>query len=226
MVLQILDVPDLQAIPGSREDEDTPLGRSAADVAHLARRLDIVQYTLVTVATSIRRDMLRVIDGDDADLPQSHGVLGSSAQSLDFLVVRRTELFQALERATGLHQVLAAAQPQAEQRPAAPAQEEKLTAPQREALEAVATGQVAMSDSGTQRPMRVMAAGLTVDRKALDALFRRKLVERDTSTSLFVGQTVRPTAADRRILAAATAAAAVAGLRSTAPATSATRRTR
>ncbi|MFJ4676894.1 hypothetical protein [Kitasatospora sp. NPDC088783] len=228
MVLRTLDVPDLRAIPGWREDESTPLGRSAADVDHIARRLDTVQATLVNTAASISRDMDRVVDGDDVDLPLSHGVLGNSAQKLDHLVVRRSELFQALERALGLHQVLVASPPAPppERRPVEPAREEekKLTAPQREALEAVAAGRVTAYDSGTRQPMRVMATGARVDRKALNALFQRKLIERDTSTSLLAGQKVRPTATGLRVLAllnappaAAHTAAVAVSPRSTAP---------
>ncbi|GAA2119444.1 hypothetical protein GCM10009759_67540 [Kitasatospora saccharophila] len=234
MVLRVFDVPNLRAIPGWQEDEDTPLGRSADDVAHLARRLDIVQQTLVSVAAGIRRDMDRVIGGDDADMPLSHGVLSNSGQSLDFLVVRRSELFQALERAVGLHRLLAAhpPAPPPEQKPAAPAQqkEKKLTATQRATLEAVATGKVTMHASEMRKPMQVGAAGVQVDRKALNVLFQRKLVERDTRTSLFVGQTVRPTAAGLRMLAvlnaapaAAPTAAVTASPRSTAPAATARR---
>lgn len=234
MVLRVFDVPNLRAIPGWQDDEDTPLGRSADDVAHLARRLDIVQQTLVSVAAGIRRDMDRVIGGADADMPLSHGVLGNSAQSLDFLVVRRSELFQALKRAVGLHRLLAAhpSVPPPERKPAAPAQqkEKPLTATQRATLEAVATGKVTMYASEMRKPMQVGAAGVQVDRRALNVLFQRKLIERDTRTSLFVGQTVRPTTTGLRILAgqsaapnAEHAAAVIASPRSSVPAAAARR---
>ncbi|QKW20609.1 hypothetical protein HUT16_17400 [Kitasatospora sp. NA04385] len=233
MVLRILDVPDLRSIPGWREDENTPLGRSAADIAHLARRLDILQQTLVNVATSIRRDMDRVVDGTDVDL-QSCGVLGSSGQSLDSLIVRRTALLQELERSVGLHLALAASPlaPPFGQRPAAPApakKDKKLTAPQREALEAVSTGKVTMYSSSKRGELRMLTHGAKVSRKALGNLLQRKLVERDTSTSLFVGQTVRPTATGLRMLAVqntAPAPAPAASPRSIAPAIAAARRPR
>lgn len=119
LVLAVFGVERLSAIPGWHDDEDSPLGRSADEIHRTARRLDHVQQSMVSLASTIRRDMQRVVNGDDVDLPQTHGLLGSSALALDLLCARRAELHQHLDALTQLHKILAANRP-----PATPVQPE------------------------------------------------------------------------------------------------------
>ncbi|MFJ1707608.1 hypothetical protein [Kitasatospora sp. NPDC088346] len=216
LVLQALGVDRLVSIPGWHDDEDTPLGHLAGKVRSTASRLDHVQRNMVTLATSIRRDMQRVIDGHDVDLPQTHGLIGSSALSLDLLCARRAELYQHLDALTQLHKILAANRP-----PAPPVQPEgpatartakatqhpaKLNEAQRKALEAVARGRVYLQTSSLRSSARVTTSE-PVSAVSVTALIKRKLVEADTRTSLYQGQKLRLTPAGTRLHAAVVGAA-------------------
>ncbi|MGW2542731.1 hypothetical protein ACWC5I_18120, partial [Kitasatospora sp. NPDC001574] len=211
LVLAVFGVDRLAAIPGWHDDQDSPLGRSADEVHRTARRLDHVQQNMVALAGAIRSDMQRVIDGDDVDLPQTHGLIGSSALSLDLLCARRAELYQHLDALTQLHKILTASQP-----PAPPAHQEgpaptrsaedqqgpaKLSAPQRKALDAVARGKVYLQTSSIRSSARVTTTE-PVSALSVTTLIRRKLVEADTSTSLYQGQRLRLTATGTRLHAA------------------------
>ncbi|MFC9331717.1 hypothetical protein [Kitasatospora sp. NPDC057015] len=215
LVLRAFGVERLTALPGWHDDEDTPLGRSADEVARTARRLDHVQRNMVALAVSIRSDMQRVIDGDDVDLPQTHGLLGSTAQSLDLLSARRTEPYQHLDALTQLHKTLAVSSPPdsgknrapATAAPApAPAPEAKLNATQKAMLELVAKGLITVQESGVHRGARMTAPGVDVSPASVNVLIKRKLVDRDTSTSLYAGQRLRLTVAGARVHATLTGA--------------------
>ncbi|MFB7672677.1 hypothetical protein ACFC26_14830 [Kitasatospora purpeofusca] len=216
LVLHTLGVERLVELPGWHDEENTPLAMSAEEVVRIARRLDRVQQNMVTLATTVRRDMQRVIDGDDIDLPHTHGILGSTAQSLDLLSARRTELYQHLDRIARLHKALAESDPpasraghiagppaRAEERSAAgPAREARLNTTQRAMLEAVADGRITVHSIGTRD--RMSAPGLDLSPASVNVLIKRNLVERDTSTSLYSGQRLRLTAAGARVHATLT----------------------
>ncbi|MFC9327896.1 HAD family hydrolase [Kitasatospora sp. NPDC057015] len=211
LVLRTLGVERLSVLAGWHDDEDTPLGRLTDEVHRTARRLDHVQQSLVTLATSIRRDMQRVIAGDDVDLPQTHGLLGSSAQSLDLLVARRAELYQHLDGLTQLHKILAAAPASASVGPTAeqtasehrgtepPPRTTKLSSAQQRVLDAVARGRVTVHEGSIHNGLKIYALGVQVSTASVNSLIERKLIDRDTSTSLYVGQKLRLTAAGARV---------------------------
>ncbi|MER6398520.1 hypothetical protein ABT263_21070 [Kitasatospora sp. NPDC001603] len=216
LVLAVFGVERLSAIPGWHDDEDSPLGRSADEIHRTARRLDHVQQSMVSLASTIRRDMQRVVNGDDVDLPQTHGLLGSSALSLDLLCARRAELHQHLDALTQLHKILSANRP-----PATPVQPEgpaaartaeapqrpaKLNEAQRKALDAVARGRVHLQAGSVRSSARVTTSE-PVSAVSVTALIKRKLVEADTRTSLYQGQKLRLTAAGTRLHAAVVGAA-------------------
>ncbi|GJF32628.1 hypothetical protein KNE206_53280 [Kitasatospora sp. NE20-6] len=217
MVLRALGVERLFDVPGWRDDEGTPLGHLAGQLHHAARRLDHVQETLVGLAAGLQRDLQRLADGQDVDLPQTGVALGHTAQQLDLLVARRTELHQHLEHLTALHKTITAATTApdpAQPGPdpalrAAPGQDaartDKLSGPQRQALDAVARGLVSFRDSGARGNRTVIIApGLRLHGASVNSLIERKLVERDTSTSLYRGQKLRLTLVGARVHATLT----------------------
>ncbi|KQV20920.1 MULTISPECIES: hypothetical protein [unclassified Kitasatospora] len=210
LVLRALGVERLTATPGWHDEDDTPLGRLTSEVHRTARRLDHVQQNLVALASSIRRDMQRVIDGADVDLPQTHGVLGSTAQSLDLLVARRAELHQHLEALTELHKVLTSAAssppPAAEAESKArtnspPRREAKLSDPQKQVLDAVALGTVTVRETSIRQGTKISAGGQRLSPASVNSLIERKLIVRDTSTNLYFGQKLRLTDAGARLRA-------------------------
>ncbi|MFF2041804.1 hypothetical protein ACFVVX_15350 [Kitasatospora sp. NPDC058170] len=216
LVLKALGVDRLVSIPGWHDDEDTPLGRSAGEVRSTARRLDHVQQNMVALATGIRRDMQRVVDGKDVDLPQTHGLIGSSALPLDLLCARRAELYQHQDTLTQLHKILVAGPPPAPpvqpEGPAtarvaeAPLRPAKLNEAQRKALDAVARGRVYLRSSSVRGDASVTTSE-PVSAVSVTALIKRKLVEADTRTSLYQGQKLRLTPAGTRLHAAVVGAA-------------------
>ncbi|MER7701612.1 hypothetical protein ABTX81_01750 [Kitasatospora sp. NPDC097605] len=208
MVLKEFDVGRLRDIPGGRDDEGGLLGSSASEVLRVARRLDHVQQGMVTTARSIRGDVQRVIDGLDADMPLTTGVIGTSAHALDLLCARRAELHQRLDRLIGLHQLLAArmpAEPAApdraptRQRAAEPSRPIRLSASQRLALDAVARGEVTVHSMSVRQGRRVISPGMRVSAVSVTWLIDRKLVEHDRSRSLYQGQKLRLTPAGARV---------------------------
>ncbi|MBV6695569.1 hypothetical protein KV557_00310 [Kitasatospora aureofaciens] len=205
-VLRTLGVERLSAVPGWDDGDDTPLGRVNSEIRTAVRRLDHVQERLVALARTIRDDMQLVLDGNDGALLQANGLLASTAQSLDTLATRRVELYERLEALTGLHQVLAttAAPP-----PQAPAEKPiKLNDAQRRALDAVARGQVTVSEHSIRQGRQVTADGIQLHPATVNSLMERRLADRDRSTSVFVGQKLRLTPLGARVHAALAGTAA------------------
>ncbi|MFF2657356.1 hypothetical protein ACFVUH_08315 [Kitasatospora sp. NPDC058032] len=209
MVLKEFGVGRLRDIPGGHDDEGGLLASSASEVLRVARRLDHVQQSMVDKARSLRGDLQRVIDGLDADIPMTTGVIGTSAHALDLLCARRAEPHQRLERLIGLHQLLAArmpAEPAAPDRaptrqrgPAEPSRPMKLSPSQRLALDAVARGEVTVHSMSIRQGQRVISPGMRVSSVSVTWLLDRKLVEHDRSRSLYHGQKVRLTPAGARV---------------------------
>ncbi|MFF2955713.1 hypothetical protein ACFVVU_30750 [Kitasatospora sp. NPDC057965] len=208
LVLKEFGVGRLRDIPGGRDDEGGLPGSSAGEVLRVARRLDHVQQGMVASARSIRGDVQRVIDGLDAEMPLTTGVIGTSAHALDLLCARRAELHQRLDRLIGLHRLLTA---QAPAEPAAPDRTParqraveasrlmKLSASQRQALDAVARGDVTVHSMSIRQGQRVISPGMRVSAVSVTWLLDRKLVEHDRSRSLYHGQKLRLTPAGARI---------------------------
>ncbi|MFF2747822.1 hypothetical protein ACFVVA_20005 [Kitasatospora sp. NPDC058048] len=213
MVLKEFDAGHPRDIPGGREDEGSLLGTSASEVLRVARRLDHVQQNMVASARSIRSDVQRVIDGLDADMPLTTGVIGTSAHTLDLLCARRAELHQRLERLIGLHKLLVARMPAqatapertpTRQRAAEPSRPMKLSSSQRLALDSVARGQVTAQLTSIRHGERITSSDMRVSVVSVNWLIDRKLVEHDMSRSLFVGRKLRLTAAGARVHASLT----------------------
>ncbi|WP_370220411.1 DUF4259 domain-containing protein [Kitasatospora sp. GAS1066B] len=226
MVHQTLGVDHIRSLPGT--DDGGPLGELLEQLARTAVRMDHVQDNLVSLARMIQRDMQAVIDGRDVDQPQTRGVVGSAALSLDLLVARRAELHERLTGLTETYRSLstwtAAAQP------AAPAPAEKasankapdnpvtLTSTQEKALAAIATGNVLLHEGGRLGAWIVHAPrGVRITNATLNALFSKELANRDTSTSLYVGQKIylTPDGHERHAALSASTRASAARTRST-----------
>jgi hypothetical protein len=201
MVLQALGVERLSALAGWSDGDDAPLGRLNSEIRTAVRRLDHVQERLVALACSIRDDMQLVVDGHDGGLLQAHGLLASTAQSLDALALRRAELYERLDALTGLHKVLAASPVPTPKAPTETAV--ALNRAQRQALDAVARGLVTVSESSIRQGLRISAPGLQLRPATVNSLIDRRLVVRDTSTSLYHGQQLRLTSLGARVHAAA-----------------------
>ncbi|MGW3228644.1 hypothetical protein [Kitasatospora sp. NPDC001095] len=200
MALRKLRVERLGDLAGWRESEDTALGRVSDEIRTVTRRLDHVQERLMSLARSIRDDMELVIEGRDETLAQANGLLGSTAQSLDALALRRSELLERLDAATDLYLVLAPTpSPSAE-----PVTD--LTDAQRRALDAVARGQITLSRHGS-RTIRTVSTDAphihpaTAD-SLVNSLISRRLVVQEKNAGPRAGYQLRLTPLGSRVHAA------------------------
>ncbi|MEV4559418.1 hypothetical protein AB0K51_20835 [Kitasatospora sp. NPDC049285] len=81
-------------------------GAVADQLASEARRLDDIQTRIVQLATALRRDLQRVVEGRDADEPSINGILFNTAPSIDLLAARRTELHRSLVSLVEVYETL------------------------------------------------------------------------------------------------------------------------
>lgn len=81
-------------------------GAVADQLASDARRLDDIQTRIVQLATALRRDLQRVVEGRDADEPSINGILFNTAPSIDLLAARRTELHRSLVSLVEVYETL------------------------------------------------------------------------------------------------------------------------
>ncbi|MET8623704.1 DUF4259 domain-containing protein [Kitasatospora sp. NPDC004669] len=208
IVHQELGVDRFRSLAGA--GTDTPLGLLVQQLRSNAVRMDEVQARLVVLAKSIQSDLQRIADGRDVDRPDTNGVLGSTAMSIDLLIARRFELHKSLTGLISTYRALAASQPPPTQTAPAlapqPQQPVKLTDAQVTALGHIAGGRVRMVEGGIRSIRRISAPGnVRISTATVDSLIDKRLVERDRSTSLFVGQDLHLTAEGRERYTALTA---------------------
>jgi len=188
-------------------DPDSPLGVVLSGIIATARRLDHVHGQLVMLASSAARDLVRIAEGKDVDLPNTSGVLQANGLHIDILLARRSELYRQLTMLLGMHRSLSASTGSSSRSPVA-AKPERAAAPrkrasgltktQEAALADIAAGKVHVRQASLRGSMSVSTTGATpISMATVGALTAKRMVTRSSSTSLFHGQLVEITAAGR-----------------------------
>lgn len=204
--LNVEDPADLLAL----HPPDSVPGVLAPLLAHAVLTTDELDQQLVRVASSAAQDLLRMAEGRVPHITGRNGLLNATGAQIDVLAARRGQEIDHLERLMTAYSKSLAASPdghRAEQRtsertahrPTAPT---RVSLAQVKAMEVIAQGGVRLCDSGLAAGPFVSAPrGAHTSRPTVDALIARKLVTRDTSTSLFVGQSLSLTAQGEAFLA-------------------------
>ncbi|MFD9592515.1 hypothetical protein ACFWA9_07105 [Kitasatospora sp. NPDC059973] len=104
LVCTRLQVEHPRRLPGA--GTVTVHGAVADQLASEARRLDDVQARIVYLATALRGDLQRIVEGHEADLPAINGVLHNTAPAIDLLAARRTELHRSVTSLIEVYETL------------------------------------------------------------------------------------------------------------------------
>ncbi|MEY9876310.1 hypothetical protein ABH931_005820 [Streptacidiphilus sp. MAP12-33] len=104
LVCTRLQVDHPRRLPGA--GTATIHGAVADQLAFEARRLDDVQARIVQLATALRGDLQRIVEGHEADLPAINGVLHNTAPAIDLLAARRTELHRSVASLIEVYETL------------------------------------------------------------------------------------------------------------------------